>query len=211
MNLVCQYRKTLFSQPPRAWVWSLAVALLFACQTGCVRRRLTVRSDPPGARVYIDNYDVGVTPVSTSLTYYGTRSVRLVKDGYETVNVMRRMDPPWYEYPPLDFVSENLYPGELRDQRVLDFKLEPQRIVPTEEVLERAEGLRAGVGRDVVVAAPQRQLPSGTGSAPSAVESFGPGLPPASIPPTLGPTPPAANAAPMFSPGGGLFPPPTNP
>ena len=46
----------------------LAVIVLWAGQTGCVRRRLTVRSNPPGALVYIDDRPIGKTPVSTPLS-----------------------------------------------------------------------------------------------------------------------------------------------
>ena len=31
---------------------------------GCVQRRMTVRSNPPGALVYVDDYQIGTTPVS---------------------------------------------------------------------------------------------------------------------------------------------------
>jgi len=93
----------------------------------------------------VDDYEVGVTPVSTDFVYYGTRKIRLVKDGYETLTVMQTILPPWYEFPPMDFVSENFVPGNIRDQRTLDFQLKPQMIVPTEQLLSRAEGLRRGI------------------------------------------------------------------
>ncbi len=57
---------------------------------------------------------------------------------------MQPISPPWYEYVPLDFISENFVPGEIRDQRVLNFQLRPQSLVPTEQLLSRAEGLRRG-------------------------------------------------------------------
>jgi hypothetical protein len=104
-----------------------------------------VRTNPPGALLYVDDYEIGTTPIATNFTYYGTRKIRLVKDGYETLTVMQPIPPPWYEYVPLDFVAENCVPGELRDQRTLDFQLKPQTVVPTEQLLSRAEGLRRGV------------------------------------------------------------------
>ncbi len=106
---------------------------------------MTIRSNPPGALVYVDDYEVGVTPVSTSFIYYGTRKIRLVKDGYETLTVMQSIPTPWYEYVPLDFVSDNFVPGQVRDQRFLDFQLKPQMLVPTDQLLSRAEQLRRGV------------------------------------------------------------------
>ena len=119
--------------------------MLCTCQSGCVQRRMTVRSNPPGALLYVDDYEIGTTPVSTSFTYYGTRKFRLEKDGCETLTVMQTILPPWYEFPPMDFVSENFVPGNIRDQRVLDFQLKPQIVVPTEQLLSRAEGLRRGI------------------------------------------------------------------
>ena len=123
----------------------LAAAMVFVCLSGCLHRRLTVRTNPPGALLYVDDYEIGATPVSTSFTYYGKRKIRLVKDGYETLTVMRDIPPPWYEYPPLDFIAENLVPGHIRDQRVMDFQLHPQAVVPTDQLLSRAENLRRGI------------------------------------------------------------------
>jgi hypothetical protein len=97
----------------------LAVALLTALgTTGCVRRRLTVRTQPPGAQVFVDDQEIGTTPCSSSFVYYGTRKVTLIKDGYRTETVYQKLNPPWYQIPPLDFVSDNLLIRELRDERV---------------------------------------------------------------------------------------------
>jgi hypothetical protein len=125
----------------------LAIGLIPMCfSSGCVQRRMTIRSNPPGARVYVDDYDVGITPVSTSFIYYGRRKIQLVKDGYETLTITQPVWPPWYEIPPLDFVSDNLVPGEIRDERCLPvYQLRPQVVVPTDQLLGRAEQLRRGV------------------------------------------------------------------
>ena len=119
-----------------------ALALVCLCQTGCVQRRLTIRSNPPGALVYVDNHEIGVTPVATDFIYYGTRQIRLVKDGYETLTVLQGVPAPWYQFFPIDFFAENVVPGEIRDERVLDFNLTPQIIVQGDQLLERAEELR---------------------------------------------------------------------
>ena len=111
---------------------------------------MTIRSNPPGALVYIDNQEIGFTPVSTPFVYYGTRNIRLVKDGYETLSVKQNFKAPWYEIPPADFVTENFWPKELRDERMLDFQLVPQQIVPTEKLLERAQGLRGNVRQGTI-------------------------------------------------------------
>jgi hypothetical protein len=41
-------------------------------------------------------------------------------------------------------VSENLVPGEIRDERVVDYQMVPQRIVPSDQLLNRADALRRG-------------------------------------------------------------------
>jgi hypothetical protein len=132
--------------PSRSAFWRIAclaaLALLLACETGCVRRRMTVRSNPPGAKVYVDDIEIGTTPVSTNFTYYASRKITLMKDGYRTETTYHRVLPTWYELPGVDFFSENLYPRELRDERVVDFQLVPQENVPLNELLNRAEALR---------------------------------------------------------------------
>ena len=103
---------------------------------------MTIRSNPPGAVVSVDDYEIGAAPVSTDFTYYGTRKIRLVKDGCETLTVMQPVPTPWYQIPPLDFVFENLVPGEIRDQRTFTYELMPQMVVPQDQLLQRAEELR---------------------------------------------------------------------
>lgn len=123
--------------------WLLPVLLLLVCGSGCVQRRMTINSNPPGTMVYIDNYEIGTTPVSTDYVYYGMREFRLVRDGYETMKVRRFVTPPWYEIFPLDFIAENVIPWEIRDERNYDFEMTPQLVVPTQQLLTRAEELRS--------------------------------------------------------------------
>jgi hypothetical protein len=149
---------------PRCIV-TMALLAVLAPQPGCVQRRLTIRSNPPGALVYIDNYEIGVTPVSTDFIYYGSREIRLIKDGYETQTRMTAIDAPWYQYTPIDFVAENIIPYEIRDERTIDFQLVPQVIVPTEELLGRADELRFG-SRSTVTPLPLSPLPLSPQPAP---------------------------------------------
>ena len=39
----------------------LAMLALAASQIGCVQRRLTIRTNPPGAMAYVDGYPIGLT------------------------------------------------------------------------------------------------------------------------------------------------------
>ena len=132
----------------------LCVGLILSFSVGCVQRRMTIRSNPPGALVYVDDYQIGTTPVSTDFVYYGTRKIRLIKDGYDTLTVQQPFPVPWYEIFPLDFVTENLWPWEIRDERVVDLAMVPMGTVPAETVVSRAELARrsAGSGPPVPVA-----------------------------------------------------------
>lgn len=123
-----------------------ACVSLLCTSTGCVQRRMTIRSNPPGALVYVDDYQIGATPVSTDFIYYGTRKVRLVKDGYETLTVRQPFPMPWYEIFPLDFVTENIWPWEIRDERVVDLAMMPVASTPPELVVARAEQARLSAG-----------------------------------------------------------------
>ncbi len=161
---------------PSLWLWGVLVC---AVASGCVQRRLTIRSNPPGAMVYVDDYPIGTTPVSTDFVYYGTRKMRLVKSGYETLHIMQPIPTPWYQYPGLDFVTENLIPGEIRDERVVEYQLQPQMIVPSPQLLERAENLRGASAGPVMPAPP-------TGPSYGSPPMARPGLP-ASPPPATRP------------------------
>jgi len=141
---------------------------------------MTIRTNPPGAQVYVDDYDeaIGTTPISRNFTYYGTRKIRLVKDGYETLTVMQPIRAPWYQIPPLDFVTEVLLPGELHDRRTLSYQLTPQRVVPTEQLVGRAEELRNRARSCGMV----RSSPSVPGGFAPAGPSLGPCQAPATQP-----------------------------
>jgi hypothetical protein len=200
----------------------LAVAGCCLAQIGCVQRRFTVRSNPPGALVYVDNKEIGTTPISHDFIYYGTRQIRLIKDGYETLVVNTPFTTPWYELPGIDFVSENLVPGEIRDHRVLDFQLTPQVIVPTEQLMGRAEELRRSnnPGATAPPALPGVAQPpvAAPGAFPQTPNGAPPALPPGAAiaaPPNVLANPPARAipqpqpAVPLGPPSGGTVPPPS--
>jgi len=191
--------KATLNRPPQWWYYVPVLVVITLCLVGCVRRRMTIRSNPPGALVYVDDYEIGTTPVSVNFTNYGTRKIRLVKDGYETPTVMQPISPPWYEIPPLDFISENLIPGELRDQRMLCYQLRPQIVVPREQLLARAEDLRARGQVPAAMAPPVLSSPPPVHTLPS---SGGASQPLESIP-TPQAEPPHTRSQPMqpFVPG----------
>lgn len=120
----------------------LLAAIAAVGLAGCVERRMTVRTNPSNALVVLDGQEVGFSPVSVPFTYYGDRQIRLIKDGYETKTINQTIATPWYQYFPLDFVSEVLYPGRIRDERNYLYQLEPQTMVSNDQLLLRAAELR---------------------------------------------------------------------
>src|ERR1041384_5794278 len=106
-----------------------AAALILAITafgvSGCVDRRFVIDSDPPGAIVYVNGKQVGATPVEMPFTYYGKYRFVFVRDGYETWTVDEQVCAPWWEYIPLEFVSENLIPWTIRDVRYIPGRPEP--------------------------------------------------------------------------------------
>jgi len=170
---------------PQMLVILLAVAIVLpAC--GCVRRRLNVRTNPPGALVYVDNQQIGTTPCSTDFVYYGTREIRLVKPGFETLTVNQPIPTPWYQYPPLDFISENLVGSKIRDNRTVTYNLSPQVMVPTQELIDRANQLRQDTLQCPVTPAGAAMpgAPTVVPAAPVIVPAPAPAPAPTAVPPT---------------------------
>ncbi len=147
------WRNTLGGSFAKRFLLASAL-LMLPVFPGCVRRRMTVRTAPAGAVVSIDNQLIGTSPAASSFTYYGTREILIEKDGYRTERIKRKINPPWYQFPGLDFISETLWPWEIRDERIIDVELVPQEIEPTENVLQRADQLR-GQSRAGVVTGPR--------------------------------------------------------
>jgi hypothetical protein len=172
----------------RAVLIALAAGSILATP-GCVQRRMTIRSNPPGALVYVDDYQIGTTPISHDFVYYGTRKIRLVKDGYETLTVRQPFPTPWYEYFPLDFVTENVIPWEVRDERVVELAMQPATPAAPEMVVARAEQVRLAAGSQP--AALPQAVPQ---PAPQPV------VPPQLPPPQSIPAPPPSLPPPGFGP-----------
>lgn len=177
------FHRALGDMPRRVLIALVLVVTLLP--TGCVRRRLAVRSNPPGALVFVDNQQIGTTPCSVDFTYYGTREIRLIKPGYETLTVNQPIPMPWYQIPPLDFVSENVMPNKIEDHRTVAFDLQPQMIVPTEQLLDRANQLR------------QETLQGAAAPPPMLTPTP---LPPVTPPPVSQVSPPPTFSPPTFSP-----------
>lgn len=121
----------------------LASTALFAALSGCVERRYTIRTNPPGALVFVNGEEIGPTPVSRSFTFYGPREIVLVADGYQTQKFIQPVKAPWYDNLFTEFFTENLVPFTIRDEREFYYELSPAVNPATGELVARAENLRA--------------------------------------------------------------------
>lgn len=117
-----------------------------------MKRKIIVRSQPEGGLVTIDRQPIGHTPVAVPVTYYGTREIQIEKDGYETQKVKHRFRAPWFQIPPFDLITDNFWPREINDDRVIDFQMTPQNTVDENFLLDRANQLRGNVYRDTITA-----------------------------------------------------------
>lgn len=117
--------------------------LLVPGLVGCVERTVSISTEPRGALVYLNDKEVGRTPVTVPFQWYGDYDVVLRKDGYEPMKTHMKLSPPWYQYIPLDIFSELLYPGVIHDDRVYEFELTKARPVNVTDLQERALEIRA--------------------------------------------------------------------
>jgi hypothetical protein len=160
--------------------WLLGAVTAAALLAGCVERRYVITSDPPGALVLRYNGEpIGATPADDHFVYYGNYHFTLIRDGYETLEVDERIAPPWYEWPPLDFVSENLVPWWIYDVRHFHYTLQPVQLPRSDEVLHRAQELRLR-GRELQ---PFTGGPSSSGKPPAPAPADEPAAAPRLTPP----------------------------
>ena len=103
----------------RTWVLLVSGWLLIS---GCVRRSLTIRTEPPGALVYVNDQLRGPSPVSYDFVWYGWHRVTIMSDGYQRLDDVRKLRSPLYLWIPLDLVME-LLPIPVRDQRTWSYTL----------------------------------------------------------------------------------------
>lgn len=115
--------------------------------TGCVSRRMTIVSNPPGAMALLDGKEIGYTPASADFLWYGTRQVTLIKDGFETKTDMVTVSAPWYQWPVIEFLADNFSPTRVTDRRIFNFNLQPRQMIPDEELRSgKAAAERSTIG-----------------------------------------------------------------
>lgn len=114
---------------------------------GCMQRSLEITSEPEGATVYLNDVEVGRTPLEVGFTYYGEYDVLLMKDGYEPLRTRADAVAPVYEHPPLDLAAEAM-PWGVRTRVPWHFVMTPLPATAEEKaaaeaaLLDRARATR---------------------------------------------------------------------
>jgi hypothetical protein len=111
-----------------------------------MERNLFVASEPTGARVWVNGVDRGTTPVRVPYVHPGTFTVRLEKEGFESVSAEVTTPTTRDAVPGPDFFYEN-GPWCRRSDWCSFYRLPPlrrERLSPAEqqEALRRAEAFR---------------------------------------------------------------------
>ena len=140
----------------RTWARAALCAggiLCVGAAAGCVERRITIRTNPSGALVYLNDEEVGRSPLTVPFLWYGDYDVILRKEPeplydeskvvvgerrYQTVKTHKRTPKPWYQYPPFDLFAEALMPFTIRDDHEWEFELPEAQPVDPDRLLDRA-------------------------------------------------------------------------
>ena len=112
--------------------------------TGCVKRTISISSIPEGALVWVNDREMGRTPISFDFTYYGEYDVRLELDGFEPIMSSRWATSPMWDALIIDLATEVVHPSAHSDVR-WEFVLEPRNNDPN-ILIEKATEFRDGGG-----------------------------------------------------------------
>lgn len=170
-------------------VYALAAGLVAAgaISSGCTQRRIRVTSEPAGALVWLNDRQIGRTPVETSFTYHGLYDVRLEHDGFEPVHQTRVAKAPPHEWPGLDLIAAAA-PVNFSKTHAWHFVLAP-RLETAQSPVELETGLlaRAGAMRAEAEGTPLGSASVSAGprtDAASTPAAFPTSTPPPAQPPT---------------------------
>ncbi|MFP4380835.1 MAG: PEGA domain-containing protein [Candidatus Sumerlaeia bacterium] len=84
------------------------LAAILLSTTACIRSRLEVTTDPPGATVHFHQQERGDSPITIPFIWYWFYELKVEKEGYETVEKTVFLAPrPWLVMP-LDIIMELL-------------------------------------------------------------------------------------------------------
>ena len=128
--------------------WTLYIAMLAALGSlavgGCgqIERQITVTSDPPDVLVFVNDVEMGRTPVTFDYTWYGDYRFELRKEGYEALFDNRHVRARPNQWVGIDLFTEMFVPVTLTDNKKFHFTLEPEKEVNETSFIRRAMEFR---------------------------------------------------------------------
>lgn len=115
-----------------------------ALSAGCIERTVSINTEPQGATVFLNDEEVGKTPLKVPFTWYGDYDIIIRKPGYQTIRTNHNIQTPWYETPGIDVFTECLIPVTVHDDHVLEtYALELQKTPEREDLLRSADEARS--------------------------------------------------------------------
>jgi hypothetical protein len=123
-----------------------AAALAAGGCYGQVQRTITIDSEPRGALCWLNDNEVGRTPVTVPFTWYGSYGVRLEAPGYEMLTTTAHVGAPVFQWIGPDLLFETVIPGVHTDAHAFHFALKKAEPVDPTELRDRAEALRRDAG-----------------------------------------------------------------
>ena len=120
----------------------MMIGLMAALAGGCVQRTINITSQPDGALVYLNDQEVGRTPLKVPFTFYGVYDVRVAKPGYETLVTHREAVAPGHDTVGMDLINEVV---PWTTHVILNWHFDLQEMAPVDEALaiDRGRQLRA--------------------------------------------------------------------
>lgn len=118
---------------------TLMTLLMFS---GCVQRTITITSEPQGALVFLNDEEVGRTPLTVPFVYYGVYDVRLEAEGCQTLWTKERAEQPMWDYMGPDIIAEAL-PWGAKSRQEWHFKLPPAQPENQDAVISHAKQMRS--------------------------------------------------------------------
>lgn len=131
------------------------VLILSLCPLGCVEQTLSIDSNPPGALVYLNDQEVGRTPLTRDFRWYGDYDIQVRQEGYETLSTHQMLAAPAWNWVPLDLFAYIL-PLKLKDHKSMSFTLKPLDLSKDEPagLVERAESMKGDLDSSVFTRVP---------------------------------------------------------
>lgn len=179
----------------RTLAWhGLIAAVALTGLSGCLKRTISITTEPEGALVWLNDVEVGRTPLETDFTFYGTYDVRIRREGYEPIVTSAKASAPPQEWPGVDLAAEAI-PVTLSNTVRWHWVLTPRQEVTMDKaqseasVVERARELRSRATPATTESAAPAQEPAPTSPDPAPASEPAPATASPSAPPAPEPAP----------------------